>query len=351
MSNIKDLLLNRLLNEWLSEWKEKAPDRFVDKWGDGVPEYWCNGLDEKVSDDWLNQLLDTRSAIQKLSGEKYQKLAHELKNKYSWVGSMNAGKIWNVHSDAGNEPQITRAWKDFLTQAIEILLAKTHCQWDDSDIELLYLPVKLKIEALADSLIPNVYKAELHGRTQPQSWEDFFCQAVELLLAGKREWNQEEYPEISEQIKAIVDSLVSAVYEQHKIVKALYSDWAHKWRFISSQREEDDEDDEWKVQYTRSELEDIAKKVECEQVEIPVSEKPNLDYISELNLGDDEELRWFVNRLPVFIDVKNPYKHRISVILKPNKEIAEELGLSTKRVRELKRKLHDKLQPYQDKLN
>jgi hypothetical protein len=351
MSNIKDLLLDRLLNEWLDEWKEKAPNRFVDKWGDGVPEYWCNGLEEKVSDDWLNQLLDTRRAIQKLSGEKYHKLAHELKNKYSWVGSMNAGKIWNVHSDAGNEPQITRTWKDFLTQAIEILLAKTHCQWDDSDIELLYPSIKLKIEALADSLIPNVYKAELHGRTQPQSWEDFFGQAVELLLAGKREWNQEEYPEISEQIKAIVDSLVSAVYEQHKIVKALYSDWAHKWRFISSQREEDDEDDEWKVQYTRSELEDIAKKVECEQVEIPVSEKPNLDYISELNLGDDEELRWFVNRLPEFIDVKNPYKHRISVILKPNKEIAEELGLSTKRVRELKRKLQEKLQPYQDKLN
>ena len=123
MPNIKDLLLDRLLNGWqengkqkdgwLKTWKnEQAPSRFVDKWGEGVPEYWCNGLEEKVSDDWLNQLRDTCSAIQKLTGEdcliqlrethsvlsrekrhelinkfklrreKYYELARDIKNKY-----------------------------------------------------------------------------------------------------------------------------------------------------------------------------------------------------------------------------------------------------------------------------
>jgi len=68
MSNIKDLLVERLSNEWLPDWQEKAPNRFVrfvDKWGDRVPEHWCNKLPEKVPEDWLNRLLETRDAIQK----------------------------------------------------------------------------------------------------------------------------------------------------------------------------------------------------------------------------------------------------------------------------------------------
>lgn len=251
---------------------------------------------------------------------------------------------------------------------VEILLAKTHCLWNDSHIELLYPLITLKTDALVDDLIPNVYKAELHGRRQPQSWEDFLIQAIELLLAGKRQWNQEEYPDISEQIKAIVKSLVSNTYKQHIIVKELYSDWAHKWRFLSSQREEYDEyDDEEGVQYTSLELEEIAKNIDDERVENIISEEPNLDYFSEFNLGDDPELRWFANQLPKFIEVKNPYKHRINVVLKSNRVIAEQLKLSDdeaikfgiseeqatelqnlfeEKVRELKRRLKKKLQPY-----
>jgi hypothetical protein len=384
MQNIKDLLLDRLLNKWLSKWKENAPSRFVDKWGDGVPEYWCNGLEEKVSDDWLNQLRDTRSAIQKLTREdcliqllethsvlsrekrhelinkfklrreKYHELARDIKNKYDWVGSMNAGKIWDAHSDEGEEQQTAKYWRDFLSQVIEILLAKTHCQHDDSDLDLLYRYVRLKIEALVDSLIPNVYKAELHGRRQPQSWEDFLQLAIELLLAGKREWNKNKYPDISEQIskkkEGVVASLVSAAYKQHLFVKALYSDWAHKWRFLSSQQEDNDDDEE-NVEYTPSELNKIAEQVKDEQVENLVGKGPNLDYISEFNLGDDEELRWFANRLPEFIEVKNPYKHRINVVLQPNCQIAKGLGLPTKKVRELKRRLRTKLQPYREALD
>jgi len=381
MPNIKDLLLDRLLNEWLNGWKENAPSRFVDKWGEGVPEYWCNGLEEKVSDDWLNQLRDTCSAIQKLTGEdcliqlrethsvlsrekrhelinkfklrreKYYELARDIKNKYHWVGSMNAGKIWDAHSDEGEKPQNTTTWADFLTQAVEILLAKTHVQWNDSDLELLYPSVRLKIEALVDSLIPNVYKAELHGRRQPQSWKDFLQLAIKLLLAGKREWNKKKYPDISKQIKAIVKSLVSATSEQHKIVLALYSDWAHKWRFIFSQKEDDDENDEWEVQYTSSELEEIAKQVDSEPVENSVGEKPNLNSIFGLDLIDDEKLREFANRLPEFIEVKNPYNHRINVVLQPNRKIAEGLGLSTEKVRELKQRLRTKLQSYREALD
>ncbi len=376
MSNIRNmlniLLVERLLNEWLVNWKEKAPNRFVDKWKKGVPEYWLHKLQEKVLEDWQNRLSETHDVIQafdKPTGKhKYYELAGYLKNKYEWVDSMNAGKIWNAHTNEGEEPNHSISWKDFLSQLVEILLAKTHCLWNDSHIELLYPLITLKTDALVDDLIPNVYKAELHGRRQPQSWEDFLIQAIELLLAGKRQWNQEEYPDISEQIKAIVKSLVSNTYKQHIIVKELYSDWAHKWRFLSSQREEYDEyDDEEGVQYTSLELEEIAKNIDDERVENIISEEPNLDYFSEFNLGDDPELRWFANQLPKFIEVKNPYKHRINVVLKSNRVIAEQLKLSDdeaikfgiseeqatelqnlfeEKVRELKRRLKKKLQPY-----
>jgi hypothetical protein len=355
MPNINNLLLKRLLNEWLEEWKaEKAPSRFVDKWGESVPEYWYHKLEEKVSEDWLNRLLETRDAIQAFDKQKekhkYDELRGDLKKQYQWVDSMNAGKIWDAHADDSEKPQNTITWKDFLSQVVEVLLAKTHRFWDESEIELLYPPIKLKTEALVDGLIPNAYKAELYGRKQPQSWEDFLGQAIVLLLDGKRQWNQKKYPDISEQIKAVVSSLVSTMYKQHLIVKELYSDWAHKWAFLSSQKADDDENDEEKVQYTSSELDDIANKIDRERVENLGDEKPNLNYISGFNLGDDPELRWFANQLPKFIDVKNPSKHRINVVLKPNREIATGLNLSEQRVRELKKELKKKLRPYRDLL-
>ncbi|MEN8219253.1 MAG: hypothetical protein ABFS56_23405, partial [Pseudomonadota bacterium] len=113
--NIRDLLLNRLLNEWLDEWKGKQSSRFVDEWGDGVPKRWSNGLEKKVSDDWLNQLLETQSAIQKLNTEEYHELARDLKTKYQWVESINARKLWIPNN--GTKPKkapITISWEEFL---------------------------------------------------------------------------------------------------------------------------------------------------------------------------------------------------------------------------------------------
>jgi len=353
MQKIRDLLLDRLQNEWLEKWKEDAPSRLVDKWRDKVPEHWCNGLEEKVPEYWLEQLQETRDAIQELDSpkgkERYQELRRFLKKKYEWVGSMNAGKIWTPYANEGQEPQVTITWRDFLSQVIDILLTKTHRQWDDSHIEFLYPFIKQKIDALVDSLIPTVYKAELHGRRQPQNWEDFLDQAIELLLAGKRQWNKTRYPDITEQIKAVVDGLVSAANEQHKKVKDFYSNWIYKWGHLSSQPRKEDEEDS--VQYTPSELEEIFNKnVDDEPTENTGGIEPNLDFLSGFNFGDDPELRSFAEQLVEFIEVRHPYKHRINVVLKPNHEIATGLELSEKKVRELIKELKKKLQPHKDNL-
>ena len=73
--------------------------------------------------------------------------------------------------------------------------------------------------------------------------------------------------------------------------------------------------------------------------------------IIEIDLGDDHELRWFANLLPQFIKVNNPYRHRVSVVLISNLEIATKLRISEQKVRELKKKLKNKLQPYRQFLN
>jgi hypothetical protein len=294
---------------------------------------------------------ETRDAINNLfdDKDKYDELYRHLKKKYEWVDSMSVGNLWSSSANKGKELQlkIGPSWRDFLSQAVEILLEKTHRQWDHSEKDFLYPLIRLKIEALLDSLIYSVYKAELHGRTQPRSWEDFLAQAIELLLTGKRQWNRETYPDISEQIKSIVSSLVSTVYRQHMRVQEVYSDWAHKWRFLSShsQREENEEDEEEGVEYTSSEFDDILERVD-EHVE----GEENLDSLSGFDLGDDPELCWFAERLPEFIEAKRPHRHRINVVLKSNSEIANELGLSVKKVQELKKKLKQKLQLHKDNL-
>jgi hypothetical protein len=355
---MRDLLLDRLLNEWLEKWKEDAPSRLVDQLENGVPENWTNGLEEKVPENWLDQMQETRDAIQDFGKKpegikKYHELRRHLKNKYKWVDSMSVGNLWSLAANQGNELQlkIGPSWRDFLSQAVEILLDKTHRQWEHSHKDFLYSLIRLKIDALVDSLIPSVYKAELHGRTQPRSWEDFLGQAIELLLAGKRQWNRKTYPDISEQIKSIVSSLVSIVYKQQKKVLEVYSDWAHKWCFLYSHFQknenwENEEDENVGVQYTSSEFDlEILKKVD-EHVE----GEPNLDSLFGFNLGDDPELRRFAERLPEFIEVKRPHRHRINVVLKSNSEIATVLGLSVKKVQELKKKLKQKLQPHRDNL-
>jgi hypothetical protein len=356
MPNIRDLLLDRLLNEWLEKWKDEAPSRLVEQLEEGVPENWSNGLEEKVPENWLVQMQETRDAINNLfdDKDKYDELYRHLKKKYEWVDSMSVGNLWSSSANKGKELQlkIGPSWRDFLSQAVEILLEKTHRQWDHSEKDFLYPLIRLKIEALLDSLIYSVYKAELHGRTQPRSWEDFLAQAIELLLTGKRQWNRETYPDISEQIKSIVSSLVSTVYRQHMRVQEVYSDWAHKWRFLSShsQREENGEDEEEGVEYTSSEFEEILKKVSEERAESLVEREQNFDFISGFDLGDDPELCWFAERLPEFIEAKRPHRHRINVVLKSNSEIANELGLSVKKVQELKKKLKQKLQLHKDNL-
>jgi len=350
MPDIKDTLLNKLLTDWLDNWKDRMPDRWVERFGEQVPRKWLARF-EQAERNWLEASLETADALNELchsnNKEIWDKLNEYLKRKYGRRAEGIRGQhTWEkpasrnpVRAQAINDPI---SWKYFLSQAIDILLAKIPCYSENS----MYSNMVLHIEFILEDLVANAYKAELHGRKQPQNWEDFRDLAIELLLEGKRHWNRSSIEELVKNnaanydiywskkgsnnakifaiaIEKVVRSLVSAAYEHEERVRLKYAENTNN------------------------------ANADNEELETITDNEQNLYSVVDLldhlkNVNDDQELVQFATYLlendEELIVVRRPHKHRVTVVFKSDKEIALKLGYPVKKLRELKAKLKKALE-------
>jgi len=362
MPDIKDTLLNKLLTDWLDNWKNGMPDRWVDKLGENVPRDWLDKF-RNTEPNWLEVLLETTNAVNDLchfdNRDIWDALNNYLECKYKQrTKGIQGQHTWKppgknpVRAQAINDPI---SWKDFLSQAIDILLEKIPRYSENS----MYFKMVLHIEFILKDSVANAYKAELHGRKQQQNWKDLRDLAIELLLEGKRHWNRSSIEErvkknaatfgrywppkgptkqqinnlendtakiVAIAIEDAINSLVSAAYEHENKVKQLYAEYANKTG--------------------------LSIPEELETIEITQNLHSFFNLLDHLKkVSDDQELVQFATNLlendEELIVVKHPYNHRITVVFKSNEEIALRLGYTVEKVCELKGKLEKALERFQ----
>jgi hypothetical protein len=153
--------------------------------------------------------LDIRDAICDLylDNRRYNELCQKLEERFGWVEKNLAGRS-QVHN-----PVFRKEIKG---------------EKDDSG-EQKYGPWRVRKLSKSSPEDLGYSEEEPHGRNQPYpTWEDFQNEAVELLLTGKRQRNENKYPDIKDQIEAIVASLVSHRYAQEKEFHDLETDFKNK---------------------------------------------------------------------------------------------------------------------------